>query len=133
MREEKYKPLAIMVVDDDELGRKYLSALLEDIGVGKVLTAGSGAEALQVLEETDADVNLVVCDVEMPEVDGFGLVRRIRYGMVPRFKDLPILLLTGHSTEKHIEYAHTHKISGLLEKPLTADVLKVEIRHVLNV
>ena len=94
MRDERYNPLTIMVVVDDELGRKYLTTLLDGIGVGNVLTVGSGAEALQVLEETDTDVNLVICDVEMPEMNGFKFTRRIRYGLVPRFKDLPILLLT---------------------------------------
>ncbi len=133
MRDERYNPLTIMVVDDDELGRKYLTTLLDGIGVGNVLTVGSGAEALQVLEETDTDVNLVICDVEMPEMNGFKFTRRIRYGLVPRFKDLPILLLTEQTTEKHLEYARTHKVSGLLEKPLIADVVKVQIWKVLGV
>ncbi len=133
MRDERYNPLTIMVVVDDELGRKYLTTLLDGIGVGNVLTVGSGAEALQVLEETDTDVNLVICDVEMPEMNGFKFTRRIRYGLVPRFKDLPILLLTEQTTEKHLEYARTHKVSGLLEKPLIADVVKVQIWKVLGV
>ncbi len=42
-------------------------------------------------------------------------------------------MLTGHTTEKHIEYAHTHKVSGMVEKPLTADFLKIEIKTVLGV
>ena len=133
MRDERYNPLTIMVVVVDELGRKYLTTLLDGIGVGNVLTVGSGAEALQVLEETDTDVNLVICDVEMPEMNGFKFTRRIRYGLVPRFKDLPILLLTEQTTEKHLEYARTHKVSGLLEKPLIADVVKVQIWKVLGV
>ena len=133
MRDERYNPLTIMVVVVDELGRKYLTTLLDGIGVGNVLTVGSGAEALQVLEETDTDVNLVICDVEMPEMNGFKFTRRIRYGLVPRFKDLPILLLTEQTTEKHLEYARTHKVSGLFEKPLTADVVKVQIWKVLGV
>ena len=133
MRDEKYSPLTIMVVEDDELGRKYVKALLQGIGVGLIIGAENGADALQVLEETDADVDLVICDVEMPELNGFEFARRVRYGTVPRFKDLPILLLTGHTTEKHVEYANTHKVSGLIEKPLTADVLKVKIDHVLGI
>lgn len=133
MRERKYKPLTIMVVDDDDLGRKYLTTLLDGIGVGRVLAAENGAEALRMLAETDADVDLVICDIEMPELNGFEFARRIRYGLIPRFKDLPILMLTGHTTEKHIEYAHTHKVSGMVEKPLTADFLKIEIKTVLGV
>ena len=133
MRDEKYNPLTIMVVEDDELGRKYVRTLLEGIGVGLIINAENGTEALHVLSETPNDVDLVICDIEMPLMNGFEFARRVRYGTVPRFKDLPILMLTGHMTEKHVDYAHTHKVSGLIEKPLTADVLKVEIDHVLGI
>ncbi len=133
MRDEKYSPLTIMVVEDDELGRKYVKALLQGIGVGLVMGVENGAEAMLVLSETENDVDLVICDVEMPQMNGFEFARRVRYGTVPRFKDLPILMLTGHTTEKHVEYAQTHKVSRLIEKPLTAGVLRVEIDHVLGI
>ena len=133
MRDDKYGPLAVMVIDDSELDRKYLKALCDGIGVGTVLAAESGNDALQQLEATEAEVDMIICDVEMPELNGFEFTRRIRYGLVPRFKDVPIVLLTGHSTQKHLEYAQTHKISDLVEKPLTADFLKVEIEKVLGI
>ena len=133
MRDEKYSPLTIMVVEDDELGLKYVKALLQGIGVGLMMGVENGAEAMLVLSETENDIDLVICDVEMPQMNGFEFARRLRYGTVPRFKDLPILMLTGHTTEKHVEYARTHKVSRLIEKPLTADVLRVEIDHVLGI
>lgn len=133
MRDEKYSPLTIMVVEDDELGLKYVKTLLQGIGVGLVMGVENGAEAMLVLSETEHDIDLVICDVEMPQMNGFEFARRVRYGTVPRFKDLPILMLTGHTTEKHVEYARTHKVSRLIEKPLTADVLRVEIDHVLGI
>ncbi len=133
MRDEKYSPLTIMVVEDDELGLKYVKALLQGIGVGLMMGVENGAEAMLVLSETENDVDLVICDVEMPQMNGFEFARRVRYGTVPRFKDLPILMLTGHTTEKHVQYARTHKVSRLIEKPLTADVLRVEIDHVLGI
>ena len=133
MREIKYRPLTVVVVDGDEQGRKYLTTLFDDLGFGGILAAENGEAALRLLEETDADVNLIVSDVELPDMDGFGFVRRIRYGLVPRFKDVPVLLLTERTTEHDIEYARTHKISGLLEKPLIADVVKVQMFKVLGV
>ena len=133
MREEKYGPLTVVVVDDDELDRRYLTTLLDEIGIGNVLAAENGDAALKLLTETDADVDFVICDVDMPEMNGFGLVRRIRYGLVPRFKDVPVLLITERATEGHTEHARTHKVSGLLEKPLIADVLKVQLFKVLGV
>ena len=133
MREEKYNPLTILIIDDEELGRKYLTTLLDGIGVGNVLAAENGAAALKLLDETDANVDLVICDVEMPEMNGFEFVRRLSYGLVPRFKDVPIMLLTEQATQKHVEYARTHKVSDLIEKPLIADVLKLKIEIVLGV
>lgn len=133
MRDEKYSPLTIMVVEDDELGLKYVKTLLQGIGVGLVMGVENGAEAMLVLSETEHDIDLVICDVEMPQMNGFEFARRVRYGTVPRFKDLPILMITGRTTEKHVQYARTHKVSRLIEKPLTADVLRVEIDHVLGI
>ncbi len=131
MREEKYNPLTILIIDDEELGRKYLTTLLDGIGVGHVLAAENGAEALRMLEETDADVDLVICDIEMPEMNGYEFVRRVRYGTVPRYKDVPILIHTGHATEKNVQRAHTHKIDGFVTKPVTVGLLKVQIRDLL--
>ena len=49
MRDEKYNPLTIMVVEDDELGRKYIKALLQGIGVGLIIGAENGADGLNAL------------------------------------------------------------------------------------
>ncbi len=95
MRDEKYSPLTIMVVEDDELGRKYIKALLQGIGVGLIIGAENGADALQVLEETDADVDLVICDVEMPELNGFEFARRVRYGTCRDSRTCPFCCLPG--------------------------------------
>ena len=132
MAGDNFSSIKVMVVDDDEFSRKFVTRILEAIGVGHVVTAENGVEALSQLAETDADIDIIVCDIEMPEMTGYEFARRVRYGTVPRFKDVPILMLTGYATEKNVQRARTHKIDGFVVKPPSVDVLKVEIRHVLG-
>ena len=143
MHEKKYGPLAIMVVDDDELGRKYLSSLLDGIGVGNALTAESGAGALRELEATDADVNLIICDVEMPEMNGFEFVRRIRDDQ-PRFGSViqnkiepalyvrPVLTTPGHVAVRHERQTRQRRNPDVPGEPRTSKtpVLCLRLRQI---
>lgn len=131
MSDTDYSTVKVMVIDDEAFARKFVTRLLETIGIGQVYTAVSGADALAQLVEPDTDIDLVICDIEMPEMNGYEFVRRVRYGTVSRFKDVPILMLTGHSTEKNVQRARTHKIDGFVTKPATVDMLKVQIRDLL--
>ncbi len=84
--------IRILVVDDSATTRKMLAAALQPEGY-EVLTAGDGAQALQVLEQTTPD--LLILDVVMPDMDGYELCQRLR-----RREDtarLPILMLTSLS------------------------------------
>ena len=131
MTDNTFGSVKVMIVDNEAFSRKYLTRILEAIGIGAVETASSGADALAKLAEADADIDLVICDIEMPEMNGYEFVRRIRYGTVPRCRDVLILVLTGHPTEKNLQRAHTHKIDGFVTKPATVDLLKVQIRDLL--
>ncbi len=132
MPDTDYSKLKVMVIDNEAFARKLVTRLLEAIGIGHVVTAASGADALAQLAEPDTDIDLVICDIEMPEMTGYEFVRRIRYGTVPRFKDVPILILTGHATEKNVQRAQTHKINGFVTKPPTVDSLRLEIHAALG-
>ena len=65
-------PLTVLVVDDDSGVRRIMGRELEQAGY-HVLTAGSGAEALAVLEQSGIEVHLVLCDLLMPNLDGYQL------------------------------------------------------------
>ena len=56
----------------------------------------------------------------------------LRYGTMPRFKDLPVLTLTGHDTPKNLRHAHTHKIDGFPVKPPTAESLRSSVLDALK-
>jgi len=122
----------VMIIDDEEFSRKFVTRLLKTIAIEQVHTADSGVDALAQLAEPGTDIDLIICYIEMPEMTGYEFVRQIRYGTVPRFKDVPILILTSYATEKNVQLARTHKINGFVTKPPTADMLRVEIHNALG-
>ncbi len=81
----------ILVVDDDVNIREPLEKRLEMEGY-RVMTAVDGEEGLQRLEE---DPDLVLLDVDMPRLDGFGVLERMR--AEPRYRDMPVIVMTAHA------------------------------------
>lgn len=122
----------VLVVEDEAFSQRFLIRVLNTIGIDQVLSAENGAKALELLESIDSDIDLVISDIEMPEMNGYELVRRLRYGVVPRFKDVPVLILTGQDTEANVRKARFHKISGFVVKPPKADALRAHITESLG-
>jgi len=87
----------ILVVDDEKNYPRILSAVLEEEGF-ETLTANSGHEALDILD--NADIDLVLTDMKMPAMDGIELLEHIK----SRDMDLPVIMMTAHGTvEKAVE------------------------------
>jgi two-component system chemotaxis sensor kinase CheA len=89
------RQLSVMVVDDALMVRELQRSILERGGYS-VRAASDGAEALAMLAEQPAD--LVVTDVEMPNVDGLSLIRNIRAH--PRLANIPVLIVSSHASEE---------------------------------
>ncbi|QZY29579.1 response regulator [Nocardioides coralli] len=87
----------VLVVDDDEMIRELVAAGLEDKG-HHVLLAGDGVEALAHLRSTPVD--LVVTDVQMPRLDGFGLLEQVRAD--PETSAVPVVVMTTLSDPEHV-------------------------------
>jgi chemosensory pili system protein ChpA (sensor histidine kinase/response regulator) len=108
--EEKVKQ--VMVVDDSITVRKVTSRLLERNDY-EVITAKDGIDALSVLGEHKPDVMLL--DIEMPRMDGFELATIIRHD--EELKDLPIIMITSRTGDKHRERAMQIGVDRYLGKP----------------
>ena len=124
--------LTVMAVDDSAFDLRLVTMILDTLGVGTVITAESAGQALDLLGDGDVAVDLVISDIMMPEMDGYELVRRIRYGVAPAHKDVPILVLTGKDTERNVRKARIHKIDGFIVKPPTAETLELHMRKALD-
>ena len=92
---EVSKKKRVLLADDSVTTRTLEKSILESAGY-EVITAPDGEQAFKLLQERGADI--VVSDVEMPRLDGFGLAEAIRKS--PRFRDLPVVLLTALSSEE---------------------------------
>jgi len=112
----------ILVVDDDPLILKSLAELLRLEGYD-VATASNGREALERLRSFAAD--LVLTDVNMPELDGLGLLVKLR----ERDPDLPVIMITGFGTIENAVQAIKNGAHHYVTKPLKDDEIKIIIRR----
>lgn len=127
-----FQSITVLVVEDEAFSLRFVGHILKSLGVAGTIGAGTGSEALEILEKSEMPIDLVISDIEMPVMDGYELVRRIRYGIVPKYKDIPILMLTGQDTEKNVNKARIHKINGFIVKPPTADLLEIHMKKALG-
>jgi PAS domain S-box-containing protein len=114
-RPEHLRGLRVLVVDDDEDGRRLVSAILEDCGC-IVMTAASVAEAMQRLAEQVPD--LLLSDVGMPEEDGYDLIRRVRALPPRQGGDLPAAALTAYARTEDRRNLLNAGFSMHLPKPI---------------
>ena len=102
----------VMVVDDSLTVRKITTRLLEREGY-QVITAKDGLEALEQMREKLPAIMLV--DIEMPRMDGFDLTRNVRGD--ERTKDIPIIMISSRTAEKHRSQAAALGVNQFLGKP----------------
>ncbi|MCC0177495.1 hybrid sensor histidine kinase/response regulator [Waterburya agarophytonicola K14] len=118
----------ILVVDDSINVRRYLSMTLEKAGY-RVEQAKDGREAVDKLL-AGLIVQAVICDVEMPRLDGYGVLEEIKERS--EFADLPIAMLTSRSNEKHRKLAMNLGASAYFSKPYNEQQLLDKLGEMLN-
>ncbi len=124
----------ILVVDDNEVNVLVIQKILEKAHLGKIITARNGKEALQKTEETEP--NLVVLDIIMPEMDGYGYCEAVR--KLGKFKELPIIVQTALTEPAQRLKAFKAGATDLVSKPIDAQELvarvkvHMEIHNLLN-
>ncbi|MGB9242393.1 MAG: response regulator [Candidatus Acidiferrales bacterium] len=120
-----------LIVDDSSVMRKIVERSLRQAGVNltQVLEAGNGAEALAVLEKSQVD--LILCDINMPIMDGLEFVKQL--AGVPNAKGVPVVMITTEGSESHVVQALSCGARGYIRKPFTADQVKEHVLPVLAV
>ncbi|MDX5371711.1 MAG: Hpt domain-containing protein [Pseudomonadaceae bacterium] len=124
---EVARPTLVMVVDDSVTVRKVTSRLLERNGMN-VLTAKDGVDAIAQLQEHRPDIMLL--DIEMPRMDGFEVATLVRHD--ERLKDLPIIMITSRTGEKHRERAMAIGVNEYLGKPYQESDLLENIQKLVK-
>ena len=101
-----------LVVDDSITMRRVTERLLERRGV-RVLTARDGLDAITVLQDHQPDI--ILLDIEMPRMDGYQFATHVRNDA--KLKDVPIIMITSRSGEKHRARAIEIGVNDYLSKP----------------
>jgi chemosensory pili system protein ChpA (sensor histidine kinase/response regulator) len=119
--------VTVMVVDDSITVRKVTSRLLERNDMN-VITAKDGVDAVSKLQENIPDIMLL--DIEMPRMDGFELATHVRNEA--RLRDIPIIMITSRTGDKHRQRAMQIGVNRYLGKPFQEAELMENIRALLD-
>lgn len=132
MKDSDLAKVSALVVDDETFMRQLIGRLLNDIGVRNVAFAGDGADAMSKFSDKTRNFDLVVCDLEMPKMDGFEFVKRLRARADLPCRDVPVLIVTGHSQEDNVVNAVKMGIHGFLVKPISKQALESRVRSAIG-
>ncbi len=114
----------ILIIDDDEIQRLMLSAVLESQGY-MVQLADNGIEGMRILLADTPD--LVLLDYEMPEIDGIELLTKMRKSHSA--EDLPVIMLTGHNEVDVVNSCLMSGANDFLVKPVKVESLHNCLQH----
>jgi len=114
----------ILVAEDNPANLELLTEILDGWGY-HVVAAATGTEALTELERMRPDLMLV--DIQMPELDGFGVLERVRQN--PLFRDLPIVALTAQAMRGDREQALAKGFDSYVTKPIDREALQKEVKR----
>jgi CheY-like chemotaxis protein len=114
----RFDLLKILLVDDNQHMRMLLTEILRALGVRHVFEALDGAEALQLLRETQIDI--VMTDLTMGPLDGIDFVNLLRNSPDSPAPFAPVIMITGHSTQRRVAEARDVGVNEFLAKPVTA-------------
>ena len=117
---EEGRPLRVLLAEDNAVNRLVALRVLENRG-HSVVTVGNGRAALERLENETFD--LILMDIQMPEMDGFETTAIIRKEEESTGKHLPIIAMTAYAMEGDRERCHAAGMDGYIAKPIQADDL----------
>ncbi|AYG66427.1 MULTISPECIES: PAS domain-containing sensor histidine kinase [unclassified Rhizobium] len=121
------KSAVVLLVEDEEAVRRGGKRMLETRGY-TVYEAGSGVEALDIMDELDGQVDVVVSDVVMPEMDGPSLLRELR----KKYPDMKFIFVSGYAEDAFARNLPADAQFGFLPKPFSLKQLAVVVRETLD-
>jgi DNA-binding NtrC family response regulator len=120
--------MAVLIVDDDPVQRRLLEGMVQKFGY-EVITAEGGDAAATLLTGPDgAGIDCVILDLVMPDLDGLGVLARLRHNAVT----VPVIVQTAHGGIDNVVSAMRAGAADFVVKPVGAERLQVSLRNALN-
>ena len=120
----------ILLAEDVEINREIVLALLEP-SLLSIECAENGAQAVRMFESAPGKYDLILMDVQMPELDGYGATRGIRALGCPEAASIPIVAMTANVFREDVEACLKAGMNGHIGKPLSLDSLLDRLRQYL--
>lgn len=120
----------VLFVDDDPYVLGVMSDILRDLGVGKLLQANSGTEALSLLQTVSPTI--LITDWQMEPVSGMDLLKKVRSAQTPLAAETPVIMFTARKMEHDVIQAHRNGATMFLSKPIMPDRLKEALLSVVE-
>ncbi len=120
----------VLVIDDEHYTRKVIKTLLMSIGVKSIQEAPDGSVGLEIIRTFVPDV--VLCDWEMPGMDGPAFVRAVRSPDTFPYPDVPIIMLTAHAERSRVIEAARLGVHEYLLKPVSSQALQARVLSVIT-
>ncbi|MBU0509285.1 response regulator [bacterium] len=121
--------MAILSVDDSTTIRRIVKRSVDEMGM-EVLEAADGAQALKLLEEKTADIQLVILDWNMPGMTGLDVLKTIKAD--PRYKNIVVMMLTSEADQNCVVEALKAGAQNYLTKPFDGKMLALKIQESLG-
>jgi two-component system, chemotaxis family, chemotaxis protein CheY len=121
----------ILIVDDSATTRALIKRTIRmtDLPIDQLLDAPNGKAALELLAKPAHQVNLILADLNMPEMDGYEMTRRVRAN--PATSAIPVVVVSA--TPNAQEFAEREHVSGCIGKPFTPEEIRDAIKAALEV
>lgn len=118
----------VLIVDDDEITLELLQLILDEFITGKVIPLTSSVKALAFVQsELMSQIDLVICDWQMPDHNGIEVLQAIRR----KNKHVPVLMLTGNATRDLVIDAQKNGVSDFAAKPFKNYDLTEKVKSLL--
>jgi CheY-like chemotaxis protein len=126
----KVNARSVLVVDDSENAMAALEVALLAIPGLAVITASSGAEALRILENAAAEVAAVIADLNMPRMDGYELIRRLRGDR--RLSATPVVVISADTDPSTPSRIAQLGVSAYFAKPFSPAEVRRKLEQILD-
>ena len=121
-------PKTILFVEDSPTMRRIIANCLRQAGFDEIIEAENGVDALEKLEGKKVD--LVVTDLNMPEMNGAELVKTLRE--MPTYAEVPIIMITTRGMKDDVMTAMKLGVNGYIVKPFTPEILQEKLKSILR-
>ena len=133
MKENPLEKIHILVVEDEKFMRSLICRLLYELQTRKTTDVENGEEGIKMLAADAPHVDVILLDIEMPEMDGLEFLQLVRHSEgTLQNPDVPVIMLTGHSEDEQVKRAMELGIQGYLLKPVSKKAMLTRIIHAIK-